>query len=201
MPPRTQARGPRDERGVLSARILNAARASFASAGYAGTTIRAVSRAADVDAALVYHYYDSKPQLLDAATTPPPRFLDRIIAAWQTPPEQLSEQLVRQMLKNWEDPEHGEILLAILQIAGQESQTREKLRLIVENSMMGPSAAALPEPERLTRSSLIASQFMGLAFMRYLWKIEPLASMSHDELVAAMAPTFQRYLTGRIDSE
>ena len=63
--------GPRDERGVLAARILRAARDAFAENGWAGTTIRSIARAADVDPALVYHYFGSKEGLLDAATTPP----------------------------------------------------------------------------------------------------------------------------------
>ncbi|MCW2784354.1 MAG: transcriptional regulator [Marmoricola sp.] len=198
MAPKGGARGPRDERGVLAARILDAARASFATDGYAGTTVRGIGRAADVDPALVYHYYGSKERLLDEATTPPPSFLEQIVLAWSSPADGLAERLVREMLGNWENPAHGDALRAILQIAGQEPKTREKLRFIVENSMMGPSAQALPEAERLTRSGLIASQFMGLAFMRYLWKIEPVASMSHDDLVAAVAPTIQRYLNGAI---
>jgi AcrR family transcriptional regulator len=59
--------------GVLAGRILAEARESFAEHGYAGTTIRAVAQAADVDPALVYHY-DSKEKLLDAATTLPRSF-------------------------------------------------------------------------------------------------------------------------------
>jgi hypothetical protein len=39
---------------------------------------------------------------------------------------------------------------------------------------------------------------MGLAFMRFVWKIEPLASMDDDDIVAAIAPTIQRYLDGDI---
>jgi AcrR family transcriptional regulator len=194
--PKSIAPGPRDERGVLAARILTAARSAFAEFGYAGTTIRAVARAADVDPALVHHYYGSKENLLDAATTPPQSFLDQIVTAWQTPPAELGEQLVRQMLANWQDPDHSPVLRAVVQIAGNEPAIREKLRTIVERSMMGPSAQSLPESERLARSSLIASQLMGLAFMRFIWKIEPLASMPDDQVVAAIAPTIQRYLNG-----
>lgn len=190
--------GPRDERGVLAARILAEARASFAEHGYAGTTVRAVARAADVDPALVYHYYGSKENLLDAATTPPQSFLDQIVDAWQVPPAELGKQLVRQMLLNWRNPEHEPLLRAVMQIAGNEPATREKLRRIIERSMMGPSAQALSEDERLLRSSLIAAQLMGLAFMRFVWKIEPLASMDDDDIVAAIAPTIQRYLDGDI---
>lgn len=198
MTPKAATHGPRDERGVLAARILRQARASFAEHGYAGTTVRAVARAADVDPALVYHYYDSKEGLLDAATTPPQSFLDQIVTAWQTPQDELGEQLLRRMLRNWEHPDHGPVLQAILQIAGNEPATREKLRGIIEQSMMGPAAQALDDSERLTRSSLIASQLMGLAFMRYVWKIEPIATMTEDDLAAAIAPTIQRYLDGNI---
>ena len=198
MAPKAVTHGPRDVRGVLAARILHEARASFAEHGYAGTTVRAVARAADVDPALVYHYYNSKEGLLDAATTPPRSFLDQIVTAWQTPHDELGEQLVRRTLRNWENPDHGPALKAILQIAGNEPATREKLRAIIEQSMMGPSAQALDESERLVRSSLIASQLMGLAFMRYVWKIEPIATMTEDDLATAIAPTIQRYLDGNI---
>jgi hypothetical protein len=82
--------GPRDERGVLAARILAAARGEFAEHGWAGTTIRAVARAADVDPALVYHYFESKEGLLDAATTPPQRWLDNVAKTWTTPVRPMS---------------------------------------------------------------------------------------------------------------
>jgi hypothetical protein len=36
--------------------------------------------------------------------------------------------------------------------------------------------------------------------MRYIGRIEPLASASIDELVAALGPTVQRYLAGDIDA-
>jgi Tetracyclin repressor-like, C-terminal domain len=69
---------------------------------------------------------------------------------------------------------------------------------MIERSLMGPSAQALSEDEGALRSSLVASQLMGLAFMRFVWRIEPLASMGDDEIVAAIAPTIQRYVNGDI---
>jgi AcrR family transcriptional regulator len=196
---RTVTPGPRDERGVLAARILKEARSLFAERGSTGTTIRAVAGAAGVDPALVYHYYGSKDGLLDAATTPPQSFLDEIVLAWQGPPDQLGVELTRRMLANWENPEHGQILRAILQIAGNEPSIRAKLGMIIERSMMGPSAHALSESERSLRSSLVSSQLMGLAFMRFLWRVEPLATMDAEDVVTAIAPTVQRYVNGNVD--
>ena len=49
-------------------------------------------------------------------------------------------------------------------------------------------------------NSLIASQLLGLAFMRYIWKIEPLATMTEEDLAAAIAPTIQRCVDGDLAS-
>lgn len=190
--------GPRDERGVLAARILAAAREAFAETGWAGTTIRAVARAADVDPALVYHYFGSKDGLLDAATNPPQRWLEHVEKTWTTPVPDLGCALLRLMLGAWADDEIGPVLRSVLQTAAHEASTREKLRRVVESSLMGVSQLGVDERDRMVRSGLIASQIMGLAMMRYIWKIEPLASMSDDELVAAIAPNLQHYIEGEV---
>src|SRR6478609_5520816 len=186
--------GPRDERGVLSARILSAARDEFAQYGWAGTTIRAVARAADVDPALVYHYFGSKEGLLDAATDPPAKWLESVAATWATPRADLGRQLVRNVLAAWTDDEIGPTLRATLLTAAHEPRTREKLRMVVERSLIGQSTLGGDEADRLRRSGLIASQLIGLAMLRYVWRIEPIASMSDDEVLAAIAPNVQRYV-------
>ena len=142
MPKRAITPGPRDERGVLAARIVAAARDEFAEHGWAGTTIRAVARAADVDPALVYHYFGSKEGLLDAATNPPQKWLESVAKVWTTPIEQLGAALITLLLASWADDEIGPTLRAILQTAAHEPSTREKLRRVVEGSLMGVSGAA-----------------------------------------------------------
>jgi AcrR family transcriptional regulator len=186
--------GPRDERGVLAARILAAARDAFAENGWAGTTIRAVARSADVDPALVYHYFGSKEALLDAATTPPRRWLESVAQTWRTPVDGLGAALLRLMLVAWADDEIGPVLRAVLLTAAHEESTRDKLRAVVETSLMGVSQLGVDERDRAVRSGLISSQMMGLAMMRYVWKVEPVASMSDDELIAAVAPNLQHYV-------
>jgi AcrR family transcriptional regulator len=198
MPKRSTNPGPRDDRGVLAARILLAAREAFAETGWAGTTIRAVAREADVDPALVYHYFGSKDGLLDAATNPPQRWLENVAKTWTTPVPELGSALLRLMLDAWADDEIGPVLRAVLQTAAHEPSTREKLRRIVESSLMGVSQLGVDEHDRMVRSGLISSQIMGLAMMRYVWKIEPVASMSDDEVVAAVGPNLQRYIEGEL---
>ena len=88
------------------------------------------------------------------------------------------------------------MLRAVLQTAAHEPKTREKLRLIVERSLMGVSQLGVDDRDRMVRSGLISSQMMGFALMRYVWKIEPVASMGEDEAIAAIAPNLQRYIEG-----
>ncbi|MCV7218578.1 TetR/AcrR family transcriptional regulator [Mycobacterium crocinum] len=196
MAKRVTAPGPRDEKGVLAARILDAARGEFAQNGSAGTTIRAVARAADVDPALVYHYFGSKEGLLDAATNPPQRWLESVAATWATPVPDLGAALIRLMLGAWADDEIGSVLRSVLQTAAHEQSTREKLRRVVEGQLMGVSGLGVDDRDRQVRSALVSSQIMGLAMMRYIWQIEPIASMTDDELVVAVAPNLQRYIDG-----
>ena len=188
--------GPRDERGVLAARIVASARDEFAENGWPGTPIRAVARTADVDPALVYHYFGSKEGLLDAATNPPQKWLESVAEVWTTPVDQLGRALITLLLASWADDEIGPTLRAILQTAAHEPSTREKLRRVVEGSLMGVSKLGSNQQDRLVRSGLISSQMMGFALMRYVWKIEPIASMTDDEAIAAIAPNLQRYVSG-----
>lgn len=197
--PKQTTPGPRDERGVLSARILAAARAEFAQNGWAGSTMRAIARNADVDPALVYHYFGSKEALLDAATNPPQRWLDSVASTWTTPTDDLGAALLKLMLGAWGDDEIGPVLRSVLLTAAHDQSTREKLRRLVESSLMGVSNLGTDERDRLKRSGLISSQIMGLALMRYVWRIEPVASMTDDEIVAAVAPTLQRYIEADLE--
>ncbi|BBZ37256.1 TetR family transcriptional regulator [Mycobacterium conspicuum] len=186
---------------MLSARIVAAARAEFAEHGWAGTTIRAVARTADVDPALVYHYFGSKEGLLDAATNPPQKWLENVAEIWKTPLDRLGAALITLLLASWADDEIGPTLRAILQTAAQEPSTREKLRRVVEGSLMGVSELGSDERDRLVRSGLVSSQMMGFALMRYVWKIEPIASMTDAEAVAAIAPNLQRYVSGDLSAQ
>jgi hypothetical protein len=136
--------------------------------------------------------------LLDAATTSPPRWLESVAKTWTTPVRELGTALLRLMLGAWADEEIGPVLRRVLLTAAHEPATREKLRTVVAESLMGVAQLGVDEHDRMVRSGLISSQIMGLAMTRYVWKIEPVASMSEDEIVAAVAPNLQRYIEGDI---
>jgi len=52
--------------------------------------------------------------------------------------------------------------------------------------------------EAQLRAGLIESQIAGLLVLRYIAEIEPLASMSRDELTRIYGPVLQHYITGDV---
>jgi Tetracyclin repressor-like, C-terminal domain len=74
----------------------------------------------------------------------------------------------------------------------REFLTSQILGKIVQSLDLDPKQAQL-------RTTLAASQMVGLAMARYILKIEPLASAPRDTLVATVGPTIQRYLTEPLD--
>jgi AcrR family transcriptional regulator len=193
-----RSRGPRDERGVTIARIEKAARVSFARNGWAGTSLRAIAREVGVDPALVHYYFTSKEELLDAVTNPPPAWLDSIQVTNSVPLRERGEAIVRNVVWSWSQPEIPDVLVSILETAAHEPRTREKLRAFLSASLLPAIAGRIDGEERLLRASLIGSQVLGLVMLRYVWRLEPLASLSDDDLVALVGPTIQRYLSGRL---
>lgn len=181
--------------------ILTAARARFASQGYAGTTIRAVAADAGVDPALVAHYFGSKAKLF-ATSVNLPVAPDALIAAIvDRPLDAVGEAILRTILSITDEPGSREAWLGMIRSAAADGHGAAVLREFLAEEVLGPIAARL-ESEGVAdaplRMTLVGSQIVGLAFARHVIGIEPLASATQNELVAALAPTLQRYLTGDI---
>jgi AcrR family transcriptional regulator len=192
------ARGPRDDRGVVAAQIVTAARSEFVDHGVSGTTFRAIARRAEVDPALVHYYFASKEALLDAATTPPPELLESVKAAIGAPLATRGQSIVANVLRLWSSPDIADILRATFLCANVDEATREKLRASMSSSFIGATAERLPQTDRMVRAGLVSSQIIGLCWLRYIWQLEPLASMPESAIVAHIAPTLQKYLNGRL---
>ena len=166
--------------------------------GWEGTSLRAIAREVGVDPALVHYYFSSKEELLDAVTTPPPEWLESIRDTVASPLRDRGDAIVRNVIWTWAQPEIREVLESILLTASHETRTREKLRTFVTASLLPAVAERIEGDERMLRASLIGSQVLGLVMLRYVWRIEPIASLSDDALVALVGPTIQRYLSGRL---
>jgi AcrR family transcriptional regulator len=180
--------------------ILAAARRAFAERGYDKASIRHIAASAGVDPALVHHYFGAKDQLFLAtmeAPVDPGKLIPEVIGGGL---DGIGERLVRMFLTVWDSPA-GTTAAALLRSAVshdwsarmlREFITSQVLRRVVDHIGLDPKEAPL-------RASLVASQMMGLAMARYVIKLEPLAGASRETLVAMIAPTVQRYLTGPME--
>jgi AcrR family transcriptional regulator len=191
-------RGPKAARGEIAGRILAAARTSFAARGYAGTTLRDVAAAADVDRALVTYYFTSKAGLLAAAVEPPTGFIEVGARAAAAPLRHRGRALVETMLTQWETPSQAEVLRSIILTAAHEPTAMQRLRGVFAGNLLAAVAGHLDDDERALRAGLVAAQMIGVAMARYVWRVGALAELDRDQVVRYVAPTIQRYLTGRL---
>jgi len=198
--PTTTRRGAGRRPGESGTRaaILDAARAAFAEAGYDRATMRGIAAAAAVDPALVIHYFGSKEGLFEAALELPVRPSDVLARGTAAGRDQLGATIVRTFLEAWRPPGSRVRLLAMLRSAMTNETAMRMIRDLLIREVFGPITATLGVSDARLRAELVGSQLVGLAIMRFVGRIEPLASASIDELVAAVGPTVQRYLTGEI---
>jgi AcrR family transcriptional regulator len=181
--------------------ILAAAKQAFAERGYDKASIRQIATGAGVDPALVHHYFGTKDQLFVATMeipVNPAEVVPKIVAAG---PDGVGERLVRMFLTVWDSPA-GVSAAALLRSALSHEWSARMLREFLTSQILSKIIQTLdldPKQAQL-RTTLAASQMVGLAMTRYLLKVEPLASAPRETLVAAVGPTIQRYLTGPLDS-
>lgn len=178
--------------------VLDAARECFADNGYDGTTIRAIARKAGVDPALVHHFFGAKAELFVAAVDFP--FSPRAMLATllEANAADAGELILRQFLALWDDPTTRRRLLAVVRSAVRYEAAAVILRTFLDRELIGTFVRALDAPDADVRATLVGSQLIGLAMARYIVKLPPLATASTEQLVAAYAPTLQRYLTGDV---
>jgi len=195
---RAGARGRRPGGPDTRGDILRAARTSFAGKGFDRTTIRGVAGEAGVDPALVHHYFGSKDDLFLAALEIPidPRLL--IPQVFGPGLDGVGERLVRTFLGVWDQPSNRLGLVALVRTAFVADEAAELLRDGMARMVLGAVVPLLEGERTEVRAQLVTSQLMGLIVGRYVMRIQPLASLPAEELVAWVAPTLQRYLTGEL---
>lgn len=186
--------GPGRRAGAQDTRaaILAAARAAFAARGYTATSIRQVAAAAEVDPALVLHYFGSKRGLFGASTG-----LGDISEVFEElfagPLDALGERLVRFYVRLVDAPSSP--VLALLRSAASDEEAARVVREFITDEVVERLAERLDVPDARLRGTLVGSQVVGLAMLRRVVRLEPIASADEETVVAWLAPTIARYLT------
>ncbi|GAA0580004.1 TetR/AcrR family transcriptional regulator [Kribbella sandramycini] len=195
--PRTTKAGRRPGGPDTRGEILGAARKTFADNGFTATSIRAVARAAGVDAALVHHYFDSKDELFIEAMALPvdPRAIAAAIL--DGPPDELGRRIATVFLGVWESTDDGrQRMKAIFRSVVGNDEVARMMREGITSLIIEPVSRSLGVPDAHLRTSMVATQLIGLAIARYLVGLEPVASADLPTIIDRLAPVLQHHLTG-----
>jgi AcrR family transcriptional regulator len=193
--------GNADTRGE----IVEAAKRVFAAKGYDGASLRAVAREAEVDPALVHHYFDGKASLFIAAMALP--FDPRTVKEEQGDPASTSTStpgvmVVAGFLTMWDHAEGtGSSFAACVAGMAASTSVADAMREFVAERVWKNSPVNDGEGDDVTRQrrALVSSQLMGLAFTRYILRVPPVSTAPPAEIARWAGPTLDRYMVGDID--
>jgi AcrR family transcriptional regulator len=167
--------------------ILAAAMQRFAESGFERATIRAIAADAHIDPSMVMRYFGNKDQLFAAAAD----FDLQLPNLSDVDRDELGARLVAHFLDRWE---RDEALVVLLRSSTTNDEAAQRMRKIF-SSQLRPVIARINRTDAPRRAGLVATQVLGMALCRYVLRLPPVVSMSHDEVVAWLGPSIQRYLT------
>lgn len=174
------------------AAILGAARLRFAEDGYERATIRAIAADAGIDPSMVMRYFGSKEGLFTAACDIDLKLPDLAGA----PRDQVGETLVRHFVERWEGGLADEALIVLFRSAITTELAAEQMRTVFGTQVAKALAPVVADPAELaTRAGLVSTQILGVALCRHILRLPPVAALAVEDLIAALSPTVQRYLT------
>jgi AcrR family transcriptional regulator len=174
--------------------ILEAARSAFARVGYDAATIRLIAADAGVDPALIHHYFGNKEDLFAEAVHVPFRPADAILGAFGPGIDGAGERIARLFFTIWDAEPSREAVLGQLRRSLVNPDAPAPFAEFISSALLRRAVGHLRGLHRELRLELMASQLVGLAMVRYVMKIEPVASAPLDELIAHVAPRIQTYL-------
>jgi AcrR family transcriptional regulator len=181
--------------------IIAAAREIFAGSGYEKASLRAVARAAGVDAALVHHYFDGKSDLFMAAMSMPfdPRTVKQ--ESEKAHAEFSGAVIVEGFLTMWDRAEGtGSSFASCAAAMATSTSVADAMREFVEERVWSTSPTRDGESEDLfrRRRALVSSELMGLAFNRYVLRVPPISVATPAEIGRWAGPAIERFVNGDV---
>ncbi|MEU6273081.1 TetR family transcriptional regulator [Streptomyces populi] len=190
-------RGRRPGSPDTRAAILDVARRRFLEDGYHAVTLRSVAAGAGVDLALISYYFGSKKGLFGAALAlgaNPAELLARMVEEGDL--ATFPERVVRQVVAVWDDPVTGPPLIAMLKTAVGDDSLGALVKEAVEREIVDRIAGLVPGRDAGYRAAAFVTMVAGLITTRYLLRLEPVASMTVDDVVRFVSPQLRQALQG-----
>ena len=192
-PGRPAADSPVDTREL----IVTAARAQFAEKGFEGATVRAIAGTAGVDPALIRHYFGDKAGLLFATMQLPVNPQEILAPMFAAGPDDLGRRIVRTFLTTW-DP-HREIFSGLLRTTIANSDQSPPALAVMRSIVLSDLVTVLSGADRQLRATMVVSQLVGMATLRYVLKVPPLATAAIETVTDLYGPQLQALITHRVE--
>lgn len=188
-------RGRRPGNSGTRAAIMQAALALFSRQGYDKVSLRAVAREADVDPALIHHYFESKAELfsrsvLDAELRPA-AILERITAG---PADEIGRRAVHEFIAAWQVPGARDRFTAMFRAAVNDEGARRPLVEFLNREIFVKLAQSQGHANATLRANLAVSALLGLVMARDILEIPALASLKEDALIRGLGAALQQHL-------
>ncbi|MFT3860662.1 TetR family transcriptional regulator [Micropruina sp.] len=189
-------RGRRPGRADTRATIRRAALTLFSNVGYDKVSLRAIAREADVDPALIHHYFTSKSDLFAQTVLDLPLDPEQVVThVLDGPREQIGARAVASFLAVYDSPEGGrDRFTAMLRSAVAADIVHRPLSEFMSKEVFGPIAEQLGHRDHRLRGQLAVSLVLGMALSRYILKLPALEAAPDAELVGSMGRAMQEIL-------
>lgn len=112
------------------------------------------------------------------------------------PTEDFAIQLVRRFLVLCEHPRTSERMLHIVARSSQSGEDAPRILRLLNRAVLLPLTRRGSRPISTMKWELVTAQLFGMATMRYLLELEPIASASREDVVSMTAPGVLGVLRG-----
>ncbi len=189
-------RGRRPGRADTRGSICRAALSLFSTLGYDKVSLRAIARAADVDPALIHHYFASKSDLFAETVLDLPLDADRLVAeVLAGPRDRIGPAAVAAFLAAYDGPDGGrERFTAMLRSAVADDLPQRPLSEFMSKEVFGAIAEQLGRSDFKLRGQLAVSLVLGMALSRYVLRLPALTSADDTVLIESLGRAMQELL-------
>lgn len=176
--------------------ILAAAKKSFATDGFAATTIRKVAKDAGVDPSLVMQFYKSKDVLFGACLAVSAEALDCMADAYEGPVEGLGGRVTRAFLKLWEQQSgDAEALMAMQRAAMSSEAAAAQLRDFVQYRLVEVVSPKIHGgADAPLRAGLAAAMLVGVFVGRNIVRVPVIADVDQEAVIELIGSAIQTIL-------
>ena len=198
-------RGPRGARGKMREQIKRVAESQFIARGYDGTTMRSIAKGAGCDPAMISYYFGSKQRLFRDCFDLPLDPLQQILQLWEPGLEGIADRLLDFAFTLYEERLTKDRMKALMRALITDSETTQRFRAYMSENLLKGGAEVLNtlqiasgqevneelETNFQALIEILMSMIYGVATMRYIVQLEPVASMERSELQNRLAPILQ----------